>query len=207
MATTSTSAPVRDRDLMNDAINGVRKLGDDEKSKVKEILEQAVTRSKPEQNDKVQQKGTLQPLALGLDWAHLTDLLALEDMLDDVLPPLQGGGRGNLCKEWEDISKMCRAIVADSALLTVRVALGKSLYLRAPTPMLSMVAVDLMRKIEKFIGNMNAWKTPPTDADKMAQGAWFKVLGVIVYFQLPVHVNATVKNGVPGGNGRRWAVP
>jgi hypothetical protein len=128
-------------------------------------------------------------------------------MLDDVLPLLQGGGRGNFCEEWQDIAKMCRAIVADSALLTGGVALCKSLYLRAPTPMLSMVAVDLMRKIEMFIAGLGEWKAQLTDADKVAQGAWFKVLGVIVYFQLPVYVDPNIKHGVLGGNGRCWAVP
>jgi hypothetical protein len=128
-------------------------------------------------------------------------------MLDDVLPLLQGGGRGNLCEEWQDIAKMCRAIVANPALLTGYVALSKSLHLRAPTPVLSMVAVDLMRKIEEFIGKMDARKISPNYADKMTQKAWFKVLEIIVHFRLPVYVGPKNERYLLPSNGRCWTVP
>jgi hypothetical protein len=67
-----------------------------------------------------------------------------------------------------------------------------------------MVAVDLMYKIEALIGEMN--KRPEIVCNKLLtvwgrgwndgahiplQEIWYKVLGIIVFFQLPVYTTIT----------------
>jgi hypothetical protein len=132
-------------------------------------------------------------------------------MLDEMLSLLCGGDREeDLGKAWGAISNMCRAI-DNSRALTGYVALGKSLHLRAPTPVLSMVAVDLMCKIEEFIENLDAWKcinndsAQPNTAEKSLRSAWFKVLEIIVCLRLPVYVDPGDLNH--GSNGRYWTAP
>jgi hypothetical protein len=70
-----------------------------------------------------------------------------------------------------------------------------------------MVAVDLMRKIEEFIGKMDEWKTRYPGARSSGltasfHGIWLGVLGIIAYFKLPLHKDSDRLDG----NGGCWVV-
>ena len=101
---------------------------------------------------------------------------------------------------------MCLAIVDGKVTLTYHYLLGKSPHLRALTPVLSMVAVDLMVEFEHFMKNLDPWMQHPGSIHEARQDAWFKALEVIVDFRLPI-CRPGVQRGIPKGNGRCWTVP
>ena len=111
---------------------------------------------------------------------------------------------GELGKAWSAVGEICFGIIDHPETLTVLVVLGKSLHLRAPAPVLNMVAVDLMRKTETFLATLNTQGQNKSDEVKAElYEVWLKVLGVIVYFRLPVHrCSVNVR-----GNARCWTVP
>jgi hypothetical protein len=123
-----------------------------------------------------------------------------------VLPALQKVDRGaGLCEDWKSIKKTCEDIADNPALLTGYIVLGESLHPRAPTPVLSMVAVDLMLGIERLCEKL----VPPSgataeDTRKLYQ-AWCEMFKPIVYFRLAAHVGPNSKNFSPS-NDSCWTV-
>jgi hypothetical protein len=122
---------------------------------------------------------------------------------------------GKLGRDWEAVEKACRVMVKGKGkrALAFPAALGKSLHLRPHTPVLSMVAVDLMRKLERLFKTLNEWDTlghGKSKKDEEILGSkelagtlrkvWFQALEVIVCLRLPVHEDSCHL----GGNGRCW---
>jgi hypothetical protein len=105
----------------------------------------------------------------------------------------------DLAESWCPAYLLCLAILNGEKTLTGYVALGKPFHLRAPIPVLSMVAVELMAKLETFIAVLSEWRG---EDKKVLHGAWFAALGAIVYFQLPVHEESDYIDG----DGGCWTV-
>jgi hypothetical protein len=115
-------------------------------------------------------------------------------MLDGVLDTIPNDLRGSLGKEWKDVKDMCLDIV-DEKTPSGRDVLGKPLHLRASTPVLSMVAVDLVFEIEWFIKTLRMWDiyNDGGRGGKVAttlREVWAKVVEIIEYFRLPVHTDS-----------------
>jgi hypothetical protein len=76
------------------------------------------------------------------------------------------------------------------------------LHMRALTPVLNMVAIDLMLKIETFIGKLDVGVGGLTNAQKAHREFLLDALRPIVYFQFSVRVAPNLGCGIVGGNGR-----
>jgi hypothetical protein len=105
----------------------------------------------------------------------------------------------HLTLSWTVVKNMCEHIADNPETLTGYRLFGKPLHLRVPTPVLSTVAVELMDELETFMGKLDVkHKRGP---DKTAcRKVLVKTLSPVVYFQLAVHLDRNVKNGIPQGN-------
>ena len=136
-------------------------------------------------------------------------LLAFDTLVDGVRDIIPKGFRGSdLDDAWRAISKRCFQAIGEPETLTVRDAISEPLRLRAPTPVLSMAAIELMHNIELLYTAVDEWyRLDRIKGDKKATKAiyrvWLKVAGIIVYFGFPVHESSAH----PDGNGGHWAVP
>jgi hypothetical protein len=128
--------------------------------------------------------------------------LAFTALLDGMYPAIPPTVRGILAPSWLTLKATCEA-VSSRGDLPVDELLGESFDLRAPAPVLSMVAVDFMIEIDTFFEKV---KTACDGLSRHEKGklkeVWFKALAIISYFKLPLHKDSYCAES----NGRCRAV-